>query len=158
MLLQPTLTALELAASGKQERAGRELSALEWSRADREPFGLLRYPYLRAVNRLLASRWLLEGGDSAQAVRLLAWHEAELSGRRSRGSQQVDGMLSGVACLELARIHAAQGRNELARYYYHQFLQRYDMPVPAHRHLVEEARIALARLEGRAKAPTESLR
>ena len=41
-----------------------------------------------------------------------------------------------------------KGRVELARDYYEQFLRRYDMPVEAHRHLVEEASAALARLSG----------
>ncbi len=50
--------------------------------------------------------------------------------------------------LQLARIEDARGRADDARRLYRDFLIWYDMPPPAHRHLVEEARAALARLSG----------
>ena len=146
MLLQGTLSALELAAAGAQDRAGHDLAAHQLSPA----FGSLRglFPYLPSVNRLLASRWLIESGDTAQAMRLLVWHEAELTGGGSRAVQQVDGVLSGIADLELGRVYAARRQDDLARYYYTQFLQRYDAPVPALRGQVREARAELTRLPG----------
>ena len=58
-------------------------------------------------------------------------------------------MLAGLAYLERARLLEALGQRELALAAYEQFLRRYDMPLPAHRHLVEGARAAVARLERR---------
>jgi hypothetical protein len=46
-----------------------------------------------------------------------------------------------------AQIAQAEGRREEALEYYRLFLRRYDMPVPAHRDLVERARAARAALE-----------
>jgi hypothetical protein len=43
--------------------------------------------------------------------------------------------------------------DQLARAHYEQFLRRYDMPTAMHRHLVEEARGALARLGGKPLLP-----
>jgi hypothetical protein len=47
-----------------------------------------------------------------------------------------------------ARIEEAQGNTRSATEHYQQFLRRYDSPMPAQRHLVTEARGALARLTG----------
>lgn len=59
-----------------------------------------------------------------------------------------------LVSLQLARIEDARGRVADARRLYRDFLIWYDMPAPAHRHLVEEARTALARLSG-APQPSE---
>ena len=53
-----------------------------------------------------------------------------------------------LAYLMLARIEAGQGNVRLARSHYEQFLRRYDSPMPAQQHLVDEARTALADLKG----------
>jgi hypothetical protein len=50
----------------------------------------------------------------------------------------------------------AQGRVELARAHYEQFLRRYDMPTARHRYLVQEATLALARLSGQTPASAEA--
>jgi uncharacterized protein HemY len=94
---------------------------------------------------LVAARWLLEDGDTAQAGRLLTWHEAESSLLESSFTYAV----SPLAYLLLARIEDAQGDTRSASEHYQQFLRRYDMPMPAQRHLVDEARAALSRLSGR---------
>ena len=63
--------------------------------------------------------------------------------------QKESNVLAGYCYLELARIEDARGRDGLARKYYWQFLKRYDMPVEAHRQMVEEARAAYQRVAGR---------
>jgi len=62
-------------------------------------------------------------------------------------------VLSGLVYLERARIEEARGQGDLARSHYEQFLRSYDLPVAAHRHLVEEARAALRRLSGQGDPP-----
>jgi TolA-binding protein len=54
---------------------------------------------------------------------------------------------------QLATISELLGRNDEARHAYQEFLQRYDLPMPAHRALVEEARAALARLTHQGDPP-----
>jgi hypothetical protein len=54
-----------------------------------------------------------------------------------------------LAYLMLAQIEDAQGKLGLARTHYEQFLRRYDSPLPAQQHLVDEAQVALARLHVR---------
>jgi hypothetical protein len=85
---------------------------------------------------------LLAAGDTAQAVRLLAYYTAV---NPPFGEKLI---LRPFVSLQLARIEDARGRVDEARRLYREFLIWYDMPVPAHRHLVEEARSALARLSG----------
>lgn len=143
-LLEPTLAAHELSLRGREPTVGEALASFE----EKVGGAVHRYPYLRSVNRLAASQWLLASGDTVRAASLLLWHEAEIT---SREPQQVAGMLAGLAYLELGRIDAARGRPELGRRHLEQFLRRYDLPVPAHRHLVKEARAALAQLEGQWK-------
>jgi hypothetical protein len=58
--------------------------------------------------------------------------------------------------LERARIEDAQGRVELARAHYQQFLRRYDMPTARHRYLAQEATLALARLSGQTPPNAEA--
>jgi hypothetical protein len=57
-------------------------------------------------------------------------------------------VLSGPTYLARARLEELHGDPGRAREYYLQFLRRYDQPMPAQEHLVEEARAALARLSG----------
>jgi hypothetical protein len=57
-------------------------------------------------------------------------------------------MFAPLAYYELARIEEAQGRNDLARDHYEQFLRRYDLPRPAHQRLVDEAKASLRKLNG----------
>ena len=64
-------------------------------------------------------------------------------------------MAEPMAYLMLARIADAQGDTRSARDHYEQFLRRYDTPMPAQRHLVDEAHTALARLSGRQDPPAD---
>jgi serine/threonine protein kinase/TolB-like protein len=148
--LDRSLAALELAARGDVQGAARMLAELERERADDfRSYRLLSdaHPYLTAVNRLTASRWLLELGDTTTAAGLLVLHEGVPFPLPLTGHANY--IMAGPAYLERARIEEAAGRDELARSYYWQYLRRYDRPVPAHRPLVDEARAAMARLAQR---------
>jgi TolB-like protein len=138
------LRPFELALRGDRRRAADSLASLEWSAADRNSWGwwMVAQPLQRGVDRLAAAGWLLEAGDTAQAVRLLAYHTAVSP---PFGEKLI---LRPFVSLQLARIEDARGRVDEARRLYQEFLIWYDMPAPAHRHLVEEARSALARLSG----------
>jgi hypothetical protein len=50
--------------------------------------------------------------------------------------------------LMLARVEEAQRDTLRAMEHYQQFLKHYDSPMPAQRHLVDEAEAALMRLSG----------
>jgi tetratricopeptide (TPR) repeat protein len=102
-------------------------------------------PYAVSVTHMAAANALLAVGDTARAVRCLYWHEA---GFPPPGGGLGDQLFAGLAYLKLAQIEEAQGHRDLARGHYEQFLRRYDMPSPAHQHLVTEARAALQRLGG----------
>jgi hypothetical protein len=138
-LVDSSLLAYELDLAGKRSRAIEVLTALERGRY--EPNG--RHPYRAGVNRLVLSRWLRAAGRPGEAARLLTWNEAVVSDVQTA---HANAMLAGVAYLERARIEEAAGQRALARDYYQQFLRRYDMPAPPQRHLVDEARSAVARL------------
>jgi tetratricopeptide (TPR) repeat protein len=140
-LLSRSLAAFDLALEGDTRRAGQALAALEWALAERPLFGAPRELELMSFDRLAASRCLLATGDTAQAARLLTWPEAYDLSRMAV-------VLAPLVYLERARIEDAQGRVELARSHYEQFLRRYDMPTARHRYLVREATLALARLSG----------
>ena len=85
------------------------------------------------------------GGDTAQGARLLTWTEAKSDGGLDVSFTHA---VSPLAYLMRARIEEAQGDTRSATEHYQQFLRRYDTPMPAQRHLVDEARGALARLAG----------
>ena len=138
-----SLAAFQVALTGATKKAGVTLAALEWERAEHLSDGAFGQ-YLTALDRLAASRWLFQAGDTAQAARLLTWNEAwgGLSG--SVGG----GVFASLAYLERARIEDARDNTPLAQEYYQEFLSRYDLPSPNQRHLVKEAREALARLSG----------
>jgi serine/threonine protein kinase len=149
-ILDRSLAAFELDLVGERARAARMLVELERSRADnRRAYAQLadHHPFLTAVNRLTAGRWLLAQGDTALAAGLLAFHEGVPFPLPLTGHANY--ILAGPAYLERARIEEAAGRIDVARTYYWQFLRRYDLPLPAHRPGVIEARAALARLERR---------
>ena len=85
-------------------------------------------------------------GNVAEAARLLTFHEAILW--PAPQTLQANDMLAGLVYLERARAEEALGHREVAREYYDQFLRRYDLPVAAHRHHVEDAPLAVVRLRG----------
>jgi hypothetical protein len=137
-----SLAALGLALEGDEARAGRELAALEW-----ECVGLSTCPmnnYDAAFHHLAGARWLLAAGDTAQAVRLLRWHESFQGGIEWTGTL----IFTPFAHLELARIHEARGAVSEARENYQRFLRSHDAPMPSERHVVEAARQRIARLSG----------
>jgi hypothetical protein len=93
------------------------------------------------VSRLLASRWLLEAGDSAGAERLLAWYETMFPAWLRR-PHDANVALSPFAMAQRARIAAARGDRDEAAYFWRYVLQMVDRPVPALGPLIEEARAA----------------
>ena len=146
-VLDQTLAAFDRYLAGDTRQAGRALAALEWQQAEEYyPNNFSRI--LMPVSRLAASEWLLASGDTAGSARLLTWVEAD-GGPGGVGKD----LLKGLAGLQRARIEDARGHPALARAHYRRFLTRYDMPMPAHRHLVEEASEAMRRLSGRGDPP-----
>jgi hypothetical protein len=144
--LDRSLGAFTFALIGRRSQAADSLTALEHERAES---GWSRrrsdsHPFLTAVNRLAAARWLVERGDAAAAERLLTWHQAVLFPMRE--TRQANVTIEPLAYLEQARVAEALGRDDDARTYYQRFLWRYDLPTDSHRHLVDEARTALVRL------------
>ncbi len=144
--LDRSLGAFALALAGHRSQAADSLAALEHQRAE---FGWSRrrsdaHPFLTAVNRLAAARWLFERNDAAAAERLLTWHQAVLFPQRE--TREANAIMEPFAYLEQARVAEALKRRDQARSYYQRFLWRYDAPVEAHEHLVKEARAALVRL------------
>jgi hypothetical protein len=107
------------------------------------------YGHLHAFNRLSAARWLRAEGDRTGARSVLM--ELQLPWRQPY-DKAIDhhfvSVATGLTYLELAEMEDAGGPAPLARDYYEQFLRRYDMPVEAHRPMVEEARAAYERLGG----------
>ena len=142
-LVDRSLAAFDRALAGDPKAAAHQLASLEWHCA---AFRDCREDHLPdiAVNRLAAATWLLEAGDSAQAARLLLWHEAGGGGWEWSFTYAT----TALAYLMLARIEEARGDARLAITHYRQFLRRYDMPMPGQRHLVDEAQSALERLAG----------
>jgi serine/threonine-protein kinase len=145
-ILDRSLAAFADELAGARDRATDSLVALERDRAER---GLSRYnsdrhPFLTAVDRLAAGRWLRERGQPGDAARLLSWHEAVVVPMRA--TRQANAAVQGLAYLERARAAESLGRNDVARDYYRRFLWHYDAPTPLHRHLVDEANQALGRL------------
>jgi hypothetical protein len=141
-----SLAALDRALAGDSTQAGHALASLEWECAGLWTCGLSNYDL--AVHHLASARWLLAAGDTAQAARLLRWHESFQWGGYWNGTLVV----TPLAYLELARIEEARGAAAEAREHYEQFLRRYDAPMPSEQHLVEDARQALARLSRAAGA------
>ena len=146
--LQRSLAAFGRALSGDRKGAGRELAALEWACVNRGVCGAARFSI--PVHRLAAGTWLLEAGDTAQAARLLTWHEAAVGAWTASFTYAV----TPFAYLSLARIEEAQGNSRSAREHYAQFLRRFDAPMQTQAHLVEEARRAVARLSSLEPAST----
>jgi tetratricopeptide (TPR) repeat protein len=141
-----SLAAFELALDGDTTAAADSLYALEmFVPADEAPIlwthtGYEEIPINQAVNRLAASRWLLALGDTVRAEELLAWQEV-----LHPPAVKVNGIVVGLANLQLARIEDARGDREEARGHYLSFL-RTD-PIDDYADLGAEARAAVARLD-----------
>jgi eukaryotic-like serine/threonine-protein kinase len=142
---QASLEGFALALRGQAGAAGDSLAALEWRRAVRPERASARHrgDALSALDRIAAARWLSASGDSAQALRLLHWVEVYWL-----TTGDVDIAVGSIARLERARIEERMGDAAAAREDYERFLRVYDMPPPAHRQLVEDAKAALGRLAG----------
>ena len=144
-----SLAGFELELAGAKRAAAESLAALDLAATGSE-ITARHDAYARSITHLEASRLLLEQGDTTRALKLLVWHEAKHTGLPEPFRSQ---LFAALAYYELARIEEAQGRTDLARDHYQQFLRRYDMPPPAHQHLVDEANAALRRLAGQNDAP-----
>jgi tetratricopeptide (TPR) repeat protein len=141
-----SLAAFGRALVGESKRAGQELANLElWCIDHIKSCNGVMPP--TGVQRLAAAQWLAEAGDIEQARRLLRWHDAEPTYIPPFPWSLVF-VLGGPTYLARARLEELHGDPGRAREYYLQFLRRYDQPMPAQEHLVEEARAALARLSG----------
>jgi hypothetical protein len=145
-MLDRSLAAFASELAGERNRAADSLVALERDRAERgrSRYGSDGHPFLTAVNRLAAGRWLRERGQLGDAATLLAWHEAVLVPMRL--TRQANAAIQGLAYLERARVAESLGQQAAARDYYQRFLWYYDLPTPLHRHLVDEATRSLKKL------------
>ncbi len=146
--LERSLAGFELELRGAKQAAAESLAALDFAATDCRITN--HVPYVRSISHLAASRLLLEQADTSRALRLLFWHEASLPLSMEKPRSQ---LFAALAYYELARIEDAQGKSDLALDHYQQFLRRYDMPPPAHQHMVDEANAALRRLAGQNDAP-----
>jgi hypothetical protein len=142
---EASLQALQLGLVGNNSEASRVLAEREW-RDTEQSWGNRDYrghPYVRPVNRLALARWFLASGDTAQAKRMLFWHEIHAD---RRGRSLTAATFVPIAYLILGQIEEARGHDEVAREHYHQVVRRYDMPVPALRHVVTEAEAGIGRI------------
>ncbi len=142
--LDRSLGAFESALRGDRRSAASAMVALEWELAEGNPNFVVRatpHALLRGINRLAAAEWLLDQGNGVQALPLLRWHQT---------FPLFDDKLplAALAFLLTAKIQDVQGDTSAARRNYEEFLHRFDLPMPPQRHLVTEAREALARLSG----------
>ena len=132
-----SLAAFQLELEGRRREAADLLAAIsKWEQGWLGPYW--------GVNRLAAARWLAAEGESDRAARLLPWWQSMIGDVNFIHGVVV---LEGPSLLEMARVEAQRGNNDLAREYYHHFLWLYDMPSSTMRHLVDEARAAVQRLE-----------
>ncbi|MEP7325526.1 MAG: serine/threonine-protein kinase [Gemmatimonadota bacterium] len=145
-VLEQSLSAFDLALGGNRPGAAAILVELERTLAEQSMHDgtVLRHPLLAAVDRLAIAEWSLGVEVPADAARLLTWEDGPASQSLPREAM----MVAPLAFYQLARIEEARGNNQLAQEDYRQFLRRYDLPAPALRHLVTEARAAVARLSG----------
>lgn len=144
--LAASLDALRSAVTGEREKAARALATLELRRADVGANDvLIPHPLMAAVHRLTAARGLLAAGDTAEATRLLNWHETQFWIARVH-AELANRIAEPLALLERARIAEARGLDQRAGALYRGFLERYDQPAPSQARQVEEASAALARL------------
>jgi TolB-like protein len=146
-LLDRSLSAFAADLAGDPRSAGRALAALEWESAEHtRHHGYGRHhPFFNSVNRLSASRWLLAAGDTAQAARLLTWHEA-VFWEAHRFLGPANAVFAEPALFERARIEEASGDTAAATADYREFLQRYDLPRGEWLARVEETVSRLRRL------------
>jgi hypothetical protein len=85
-----------------------------------------RHPFLIAINRFAASRWLLASGDSVRAERLLRLHQTDLPGTL-HPMQSVHLILGTLLLPELSGIEGARGLPDRARQTRVLFEERADL-------------------------------
>jgi hypothetical protein len=141
LALERSLAALDLATAGRTREAGDSLAALEREIARRaRQFEVARtQPFFNAVNRLLAARWLIAGGNLEQADALLIFTDATVPPDQRRLAD-ANLTLAPLALLERARIAEARGQTNEARAFYAEALARLDLPIPTLRRLLPETR------------------
>jgi tRNA A-37 threonylcarbamoyl transferase component Bud32/TolB-like protein len=141
-LVDRSLWAFDQALTGNRKKAGKALAQLE-EQCVLQVGCNHRTPHI-AVQRFAAAEWLQEAGDLERAARLLRYQDEP-----QRGWQWIfRDALAGPTYMLRARIEERRGNATLALEYYQQFLRRYDSAVQPQRHLVDEARAALARFSG----------
>jgi tetratricopeptide (TPR) repeat protein len=146
-VLDGSLEGFQQAVSGGEPAAARTLEQLELAAGDRRSTAAYagRHPYLSAVNRLSAGRWLLSAGDTTAAARLLEWYHGVPGTSQSFRDVFATFAVLPFVHMEQARIAEARGRMEEAAGYYGQIVRRYDLPSsPGGVRLVEQAEAALA--------------
>jgi len=146
-LLERSLAAFAVELTGDRRAAARALAGVEWESAEHtrhHAYGR-HHPFFNSVNRLAASRWLLAAGDTAQAARLLTWHEA-VFWEAHRFLGPANAVFAAPALFERARIEEASGDTAAAVADYREFLQRYDLPRGEWAARVEETVSKLRRL------------
>jgi serine/threonine-protein kinase len=137
------LAAFELERRGDVRGAAEALLEFETrtrdvGRARFAPGDVMFNPLIRIV----AARWLALSGDATAALGMLDLFDDFAV----TNSFDANATLAGFAILERARISEGKGDCEPARRNYENFLGRYDAAGASHRHLVDEANSALARL------------
>ena len=123
-----SLAAFDAGMSGRRYEAGRSLAALEWENADRDwafRNGPL-HPFIAAIDRLAAGRWLLAHGDTTEANKLLLLQDADLPADL-HPMPAVDLIVGTMALPTLSRIESARGRSDQARRYDEIFRGRADL-------------------------------
>ena len=113
--LQRSLAAFAAALAGRQTAAGDSLAALEWAIADSSwawRYGA-DHPFMIAINRIAAARWLLAAGDTTQALRLLRLHETDLPGTL-HPLPAANMVIGGLALPAVADVEEAAGLHTLA--------------------------------------------
>ncbi|MEX2153864.1 MAG: serine/threonine-protein kinase [Gemmatimonadaceae bacterium] len=123
-LLDRTLGAFEAELAGDRELAAATLAATNWRNPDLLVPGYNEHPYVIAVSRLAAGRWLAAQGANEEALRLLRWFEAEWALDGYRPARRV---LFALAALDRARIAEVLGRPEESRRERATVARRYDM-------------------------------
>jgi hypothetical protein len=148
-MLDQTLAGLEQALRGDESAAARTLERVELDDAERWAAGYRgnRHPYLTAVNRLHAGRWLIGAGDTTRAVRLLRWWQGAPGTRDGFRESFATFAVLPFVLIEQARIAEARGRVEEATLLYLRIVRLYDVPsTPQGAGILREARSALERL------------
>jgi len=130
--LDRSLAAFAAAMAGGPYDAGRSLARLEWANAD-AGWAFKNgdtHPFVIAINRLAAGRWLLAGGDTAEATKLLLVQESDLPAEL-HPLPAVDLIVGTMALPILSRIESARGRPDQARRYDDVFRGRADLTAKA---------------------------